>query len=396
MTDKLKIALFCIQSGKMTGSDKMVIRLAKGLDDDSFSPLLITQSEGELARSARDAGVAVKIAPFPGTLDTYNRGLVTTSISQNIATLLRLLQYNATVSKIFKQADVVWCINVRMLLTISPLVMFSNTPVVMNIGLGLSSEGIYKWLNEFAFRIVDHVFIESETQARRLYGSQFSKYRDKFTLFHKGIDTQKFSPNAVDPIDRSDDDTIRIGTAATLTERKGHLEAIEAIGNIVAQFPDRDIRYTIAGGMSREEHREYKQRLDERISELGLGDVVEFVGWIDPNDMPAYYASLDIFILASEGEGISGAVREALAMECAVIATDVGGTSEAVIDGETGYLVPPNDSDAIAEAITSLLHSPELRHEMGVHGRNHIVNDFSVESYINDYEQFLSRVAKSE
>ena len=396
MTDKLKIAFFCIHSGDMTGSDKMVIRLAKGLADDSFSPLLITQSEGELARSARDAGVAVKIAPFPGILDTYNRDLVTTSISQNIAILLRLLQYNATVSKTFKKSDVIWCINVRMLLTISPLVMFSNTPVVMNIGLGLSSEGIYKWLNEFAFRIVDHVFIESEPLARRLYGSQFSKYRDKFTLFHKGIDTQKFSPDVIDSIDRSNDDTIRIGTAATLTERKGHLEAIEAVGKIVAQFPEQDIRYMIAGGMYREEHREYKQRLDKRISELGLGDVVEFVGWVDPDDMPAYYASLDIFILASEGEGIPGAVREALAMECAVVATDVGGTSEAVIDGETGYLVPPNDSDAIAEAIASLLHSPESRHEMGVHGRNHIVNDFSVDSYINDYEQFLSRVAKSE
>lgn len=393
MSESRVTVAFCrTSSGDLTGTPKMILRLIEGLDTDRFRPRIVTQADTEFTQQARNRGIPVEIVPYRGGLDTYEKGLVTASPAQNFKTGLRILQYNYEVREALKDVDVIWCDDVRMALTLAPTIVAADASVILNVGLGLESNGPYKWLNELGFRLADHVFIESETQARRLYGEQYVRHQEKFTIFHKGLDTQKYSPEAVEDVESHDEGTIRIGTAATLTERKGHLEAVEAITDVVHQFPEKSIQYTIAGGLSREGHQEYKQRLDEKIADLGLEDVVEYVGWVDTDEMPAYYNSLDIFLLASEEEGIPGVVREALAMECAVVATDVGGTAEAVIDGETGYLVPPKDSKAISEAIASLIRSPDDRREMGAKGREHIVSEFSVDAYIDNYRTFLERI----
>ncbi len=110
--------------------------------------------------------------------------------------------------------------------------------------------------------------------------------------------------------------------------------------------------------------------------------------------MPGYLNSLDVFVLPSLNEGIPGAVREALAMEVPVIATDVGGTSEAVVDGTTGYLVPVEDAEQIAWKVIQLLNDQSERRELGKQGRIHIIENFSIESYVRDYEKFLTQASR--
>lgn len=172
----------------------MILRLATGLDNDLFQPRIVTQLSGELAARARDYGIPVAVVPYRGILDTYERGLASKSPIQNLKVGMRLVQYNYEVRRILNDIDVIWCGNIRMLLSLAPTAALADSTVIWNIGLGIESTGVYKWLNGLGFRLADHVFIESETQARRLYGDQFEEHKHKFTVFHKGIDTEMYAP----------------------------------------------------------------------------------------------------------------------------------------------------------------------------------------------------------
>jgi sugar transferase (PEP-CTERM/EpsH1 system associated) len=103
-------------------------------------------------------------------------------------------------------------------------------------------------------------------------------------------------------------------------------------------------------------------------------------------DVPEILRGLDVFVLASESEGMSNTILEAMASARPVIATAVGGNPELVVDGETGLLVPPNDPPAMAAAIMKLLRDPEWGRHMGRLGRRRIEEKFSLEVMVRNYE----------
>ena len=103
-------------------------------------------------------------------------------------------------------------------------------------------------------------------------------------------------------------------------------------------------------------------------------------------------AALDVYILASLDEMFPVAVLEAMAAGKAIVATRVGGVPESVQEGQTGLLVPPENADALADAILKLLMNPKLRIEMGTRAREAAQNDFSVESQTPRLEAVFARV----
>ncbi|MGQ3720245.1 glycosyltransferase family 4 protein [Natrialba aegyptia] len=243
-----------------------------------------------------------------------------------------------------------------------------------------------RYLNSIALRAVDHVFIESEEQAQRIFSAtQYERCRDQFTIFHKGIDTSEFDPRQFEGT--REEEEFRIGTAASISPRKGLGYLIDALPTILAE--KENVTLSIAGKPP-DGGKEYKERLKERVHRHNIEDHVEFIGWID--DMPHFLNTLDVFVLPSLNEGIPGSVREALAMEVPVVATDVGGTSNVVIDGQNGYLIEPEDTTAIIQPVLSLLDNPSKRSSMGKRGREIIQELFSIENYNSQYEQFFRRV----
>jgi len=287
------------------------------------------------------------------------------------------------------EADVVWCKNLRAILTLGPYALISSTPIIWNIGLGLESEGKMAYLNEVGLRLADRVFIESRRQARTVFTDrQYKTYESKFTIFNKGIDVDSFHPTSVENRETTN---LRVGTAASLTPRKGLKYFIDAAANINSQPKWKNVEFLIAGEPPTPEDEEYVQTLRNRVVREELEDSVRFLGWVD--EMPAYLASLDVFVLPSLNEGIPGAIREALAMEVPVVATDVGGTAEVVRPDETGLLVESEDADAIADTVEYLLSHPSERDRMGVNGRELMVKKFSLEAYARQYEDFLRRLA---
>ena len=113
------------------------------------------------------------------------------------------------------------------------------------------------------------------------------------------------------------------------------------------------------------------------------------------NDTLGIVKNIDLLVLPSSfGEGLSRVILEAMAAGKPVIATDVGGNKEAVIDGVNGRVVPPGDSEALSHAILDMLKSPANMKEMGANGRRKVAMDFSINENIRKIEDTYNMLLK--
>jgi len=96
--------------------------------------------------------------------------------------------------------------------------------------------------------------------------------------------------------------------------------------------------------------------------------------------------AMDLFVLPSLSEGLPVSVLEAMAAGRPVVATDVGGNREGIVDGRTGFLVPPGDSSALASRMITLLANSDLAHGYGAEGRSRVCQHFSLERMVRAYE----------
>ena len=162
-------------------------------------------------------------------------------------------------------------------------------------------------------------------------------------------------------------------TVGRLDERKGHLQVIEALARLRPRFPD--LCYRIAGSGSTQ------QILEHRAEELGVADAVDFLGFVPDCDLPGVYEGADVFVMPSltseqSTEGFGIVFLEANYFGLPVVACRSGGVTDAVVDGETGALVPPNDTAELDKALTLMLEDRELRFRLGRQGRDRVLRDF--------------------
>jgi glycosyltransferase involved in cell wall biosynthesis len=139
---------------------------------------------------------------------------------------------------------------------------------------------------------------------------------------------------------------------------------------------------------------EHLARLKDLIRELQLEKDVLLTGEL--KDVRGAYAAMNVFTLTSaQPEPFGGVVLEAMASERPVIATNIGGSPDQVVEGVTGFLVPPNDPEALADKIQLLLADSELLKKMGKAGRERVMTEFPVERMVREteavYAELLAR-----
>lgn len=127
-----------------------------------------------------------------------------------------------------------------------------------------------------------------------------------------------------------------------------------------------------------------RERLEQRAHELGLARSCLFLGYQE--DVAPWYAVCDAVVLTSASEGTPVTIIEALAAGRAVVATRVGGVPDVVDEGETGFLVPPGDTRALAERLETLARDPERRRAMGEAGRERVLRRYAVERLVEDVD----------
>jgi glycogen(starch) synthase len=169
-----------------------------------------------------------------------------------------------------------------------------------------------------------------------------------------------------------------------LSPEKGFDLAIEAFSRIVRQFPR--ARLTIAGdGVARAD-------LGAQIVKFGLSDSVEFLGWVDPRDVPALINSATLVLMPSRQESLPLVALEAALMARPMVATRVGGLPEVVAHGETGVLVDPENAQSLADAVTFLLRCPERAVQMGKNARRRAQQLFSWKTHVDGYDSLYRKL----
>jgi glycosyltransferase involved in cell wall biosynthesis len=178
-----------------------------------------------------------------------------------------------------------------------------------------------------------------------------------------------------------------IGKVARLFPLKGHDQLMDAAPAIVARCPN--VRFFLIGDGVLLEH------LQKRARELGILENFVFAGLIERERIPEMIAAMDVLVHTSLREGLARVLPQALAMGKPCVSFDIDGAPEVVIPDKTGYLVQPNDSAGLADALARLLASPELRQRMGDAGRRHVDPAFRAETMVEEiadvYEKLLAQ-----
>ena len=170
---------------------------------------------------------------------------------------------------------------------------------------------------------------------------------------------------------------LKVGMVAHLSPEKGHRFLLAAAARVVSEFPG--VVFVLIGMGP------LLSRLEEQVRELGIENHVIFTGFRDDSD--TLMRECDVFCLPSLSEGLSSAILVAMASSLPVVATQVGGIPELVVDGETGLLVPPSDVEQLVEALGQVLNSETLRRRMGQAGRRRVEQDFMLERKLDETEQ---------
>jgi glycosyltransferase involved in cell wall biosynthesis len=196
---------------------------------------------------------------------------------------------------------------------------------------------------------------------------------DRIHTVHYGLDPASIQ---VAPVARAaldlPNDALLIGSVCRLIEQKGLIYGLRGFGRIADQFPA--AHYVIAGdGLLRAD-------LEAAAQALDLAGRVHFLGW--RSDAQAVLGALDLLLAPSLWEGFGLVFLEAMALGVPVLSTHVSAIPEVVIDGETGWLVPPRDPDAIAAALREALSDPALLRARGEQGRQRLQAHFTVQAMV--------------
>jgi glycosyltransferase involved in cell wall biosynthesis len=173
-----------------------------------------------------------------------------------------------------------------------------------------------------------------------------------------------------------------IGLVGRLSEEKGHQVLLSAVPRVLRYFPSTQFLFVGDGPLRRD--------LEQQIEQVGLTSSVRLVGFVD-NVRKAMCLS-DLMVQPSLSESLPLSILEAMAQGKAVVATDVGSIREAVVAGETGLLVPPQDPEALAEAMIVMLGDPSRRIAMGEHGAQLVQDRFSMATRVSQVQQVYQRV----
>lgn len=180
------------------------------------------------------------------------------------------------------------------------------------------------------------------------------------------------------------DSEIAITIVANLLVYKGHLDLIDAIGRLSADLPAWSLN--IVGRDDGE-----GAAIMARAVALGVNDRVRLLGPRD--DVASILAASDIAVSASHEEGFSNSVIEAMAAELPVVATAVGGSIDAVVDGVTGWLVPAREPTKLAAALAELIADPAQRARFGAAGYARVQRHFSLDACVRGYASLYAGLA---
>lgn len=360
----------CLNVG---GTERQMFELLRRLDKTRFRPLVATfKTGGELLPSLRGLGITPIVFPLKGSLTQPN-----------------------TLFQIARMALLCRRENVRI---VHAHDFYSNVVGTSAAALGrvraiASRRDLAHWLSPtqrrallVALKLADCVVANAQAVGA-LASTAESVPADKLRVIPNGIDVERFdalAARAPDPALPDAHGLPRVAMVASMhLPDKGHADLLAA----AKQLEDRGVKAQylfVSDGVLR-------PALEQRALELGLVDRVHFLG--RRADVASILSRVDLVVLPSWAEGFPNVVLEAMCASRPVLATNVGGIPEVLVDGVTGHLLEPRRPDLLADALAVLLAHPERLREMGRAGRRRVEETFSLDRMTDAVESIYSRLA---
>jgi glycosyltransferase involved in cell wall biosynthesis len=270
-----------------------------------------------------------------------------------------------------------------------PVGRISGIPILISsrrdLGLNRTKTALQKKIN----RLVNKIIVPSEA-VKKATMEQEKIDDSKIKVIYNGVDIEYFRPEGKKEIIRRklgyEKTDFVITIISNLKKIKGIDCFIKAAFLINEKIPS--AKFIIIGGG---EEKDYFTNLS---TDLGLTNKIVFTGNI--SNVKDYLAISDIYISSSLTEGFSNSILEAMAMGLPIIATDVGGNREAVVDHECGFLVSVQDYHAIAFYAKKLYRNNNLRSKMGEKSRKIVTNIFALKKMVKEHEKFYSTLLQQQ
>jgi L-malate glycosyltransferase len=385
--------LFVNHTGIVSGAERVLLTILDRLDRKRFEPTVSCPLGSDLANLVREGNVSVVPTPDLQARFTWNpfRAL------QYLRSYFRAIR-DFRRAPYLQTATLIHANSVRAGLVASLASVGTGIPVIWHLHDMMKPHPFstaIRWVALLAPTV--SVLAVSRAAAKQFRGLllRFTPARPFVEVLHNSIDAERFRP---DPAGRQ-----RIRQALGLTEaqftaaivgqltpRKGQLETIQAMSDVVKRVPDA-VLLVVGAPLFNDDHR-YLARLQSAVTQLGLRGKVFFLG--QRSDINSLLAATDAVIVNSRHEPFGLIVLEALAAVKPVVAASVDGVVEVIEDGATGLLVPPGDREALASALIRLAGDRQLCESLAARGRAVVEKDFTCEGYIQSLEAYYDRTAE--
>ncbi|MCC7448638.1 MAG: glycosyltransferase family 4 protein [Anaerolineae bacterium] len=364
------------------GGESLQLNLMRALDRSRYNLHLLTPRSGAFPKAAAALGVHTHIIPYRGTTTVFVPALwAMFPIVGKLRAFLRQQSIQAVISDYHSLPFIV------------PAAEALGVPVIWN-AMGWWFP-IYRWQRSFFQHRINRIVAITSAVKERLLHTPPVIPPECIDVEIPGVDPAVHHPQidgspvrnklAIGP------DVPLVAMVARFQNVKGHEYFLEAARLILKSVPD--ARFAVAGenvfAVSKDET--YKRSiLNMAQSDPMLRERVTYLGfWPDAREV---IAAADVMMCSSWFESLSMVALESMAMERPIVSTSVGGPAETVIDGTTGYLVPPRDSQTLAEKTITLLQNPDLRRQMGQAGRAHVLKRFTAQRYADTIGVLVDQV----
>lgn len=331
---------------------------------------LLPDGDDEFADRARDAGFTVH---RPGLSRLEPPSKVVNNVRYSLEFPLAIRRIRDIIED--RSIDVVHA-NMSMNVDAALATRLSSASLVWHFNDVLVNRVIASGTSRLAGLLADRIVVASRSVAEHYFG----ECSQEMDVVYAPVDVaefhpEKFSDTGVRAEFGLNEDTTLVGTVGNVNPVKGHEYLVRA-ANSLKTDTEGDVAVLIVGG-TLNSRQEYYERLQSLCEQSEVEDVVQFVG--RRSDVARMLSAFDVFVLPSVAEACPIAVLEAMSMEKPIVATDVGGIPEQIDDGESGWLVPPENPDAIADAVLEAIQDTNEAVRRGANARKKAVEKFSLE-----------------
>jgi glycosyltransferase involved in cell wall biosynthesis len=366
--------LYCILDNRVGGPHRLALTVSRHLRQHDIETLFL------IGRKTDDPWQPDGVEVFQLA---HIQGFQRRAPLLNLARFLCLLPYNLLRIRRIIRSNSIDIVHVDGVTNFVPALAaaLGRTPVVWTYN-DYIAPALRRLLMPMVARLADRIIIQGE-RIRERCPRNHRRLEQKLTILPSAVDPQEFDPQSFTATDtealRTEfqvaTDHALVGTIGNINAMKGHDYFIEAAGRIKQRRPNTTF---LIVGRQLDTASDYWGKLQALLDRLGLRDDVIFTGF--RTDIARILNALDVFVLPSILESCPVVVLEAMAMKVPVVATDVGAVSELIGTG-TGFLVPPQDAGAIAEAVVACLAMPGAdRAAMTDAARKRVETDFAVDT----------------